>query len=74
MRDNAAGATVTHQVDHGGLAGHGADSQVRRGDPLPTRRSCLSLLETTNIRPIFANIREYWSQYSRILAEHPREY
>eukprot|EP00966_Prymnesium_polylepis_P239686 5543095-Prymnesium_polylepis.1 len=22
MRDNAAGATVTHQVDHGGLAGH----------------------------------------------------
>eukprot|EP00966_Prymnesium_polylepis_P160658 3713366-Prymnesium_polylepis.1 len=37
--------TATHQVDHGGLAGHGADSRVRRGDPLPTRRSCVSLLE-----------------------------
>eukprot|EP00966_Prymnesium_polylepis_P142165 3282753-Prymnesium_polylepis.1 len=24
--------TATHQVDHGGLAGHGADSWVRRGD------------------------------------------
>eukprot|EP00966_Prymnesium_polylepis_P039528 917270-Prymnesium_polylepis.1 len=37
-------ATATHQVDHGGLArGHGADySRVRRGDPLPTRRSCVS--------------------------------
>eukprot|EP00966_Prymnesium_polylepis_P201763 4675001-Prymnesium_polylepis.1 len=24
---------------------HGADSRVRRGDPLPTRRSCVPLLE-----------------------------
>jgi hypothetical protein len=37
--------TATHQVDHGGLARHGTDSRVRRGDPLPTRRSCVSLLE-----------------------------
>eukprot|EP00966_Prymnesium_polylepis_P157600 3642340-Prymnesium_polylepis.1 len=49
MRDNPAGATVTHQVDHGGLAGHGLDSRVRRGDPLPTRRSCVSLLPTVGL-------------------------
>eukprot|EP00966_Prymnesium_polylepis_P010301 237642-Prymnesium_polylepis.1 len=43
MRDNAAGATVTHQVGHGGDAGHGADSRVRCGNPLPTRRSCVDV-------------------------------
>ena len=44
-------ATATHQVDHGGLAGHGADSRVRRGDPLPTRRSCVSLVEPSATFP-----------------------
>ena len=51
MTDNAAGATATHQVDHGGLAGHGADSRVRRGNPLPTRRSCVSLVEPSATFP-----------------------
>eukprot|EP00966_Prymnesium_polylepis_P280598 6483218-Prymnesium_polylepis.1 len=46
-------ATASHQVDHGGLAGHGADSRVRRGDPLPTRSK---LRLTVCWRPVSASV------------------